>query len=428
MTAAGFPWLFVAFWFYVCLPNPLELDKALLASRFAAPTSAGVLFCMLEAAGLKETWLFKKARILAIFDDLDTILLMIPLKAVIIGMKWELFVVLAVLVGLVVLGYWKLHAFKIYKTWKWTMLYAFLITLLTELVYYLTKNHIEMEAVHLEVLMPAFVIGAIAKEEEHEQGHHTWGTDAEVQSSATNHEREEQINTIISAVFMVLVGLSMPSLFKKDEEETEEDPMKPAAYVFHVFMVSVLMVLGKMFPVVCYRQEADLRTRFALALGMCPRGEVGAGVIVISLALDVKGDAVPIAIISLALNIAMSGGFIFAVTKLVSKTKSDGSVRWRLPRRRTHLLGMKRKRTDLKIQPPPRNVEPAVLVASTAKVSDTAIMDVTPEPESPKQADAVEHAKDKPNPQDSGEGVASEEKEQEIEQIPGFVSEAVEVT
>merc|ERR1719333_1460101 len=108
MTAAGFPWLFVAGWFIWALPSPLSWKEALVMSRFAAPTSAGVLFCMLEAAGLKETWLFKKARVLAIFDDLDTILLMIPLKAILIGIKWELFLVLFVLVALVVFAYKKL--------------------------------------------------------------------------------------------------------------------------------------------------------------------------------------------------------------------------------------------------------------------------------------------------------------------------------
>ena len=39
-------------------------------------------------------------------------------------------------------------------------------------------------------------------------------------------------------------------------------------------------ILGKMFPCVCYRDEADWMTRLALSLGMCPRGEVGAGIIV----------------------------------------------------------------------------------------------------------------------------------------------------
>ena len=50
----------------------------LLLSRFAAPTSAGILFTMLAAAGLRREWIYKKTQVLAIFDDLDTILLMIP--------------------------------------------------------------------------------------------------------------------------------------------------------------------------------------------------------------------------------------------------------------------------------------------------------------------------------------------------------------
>ncbi|MBD3163427.1 MAG: sodium:proton antiporter, partial [Candidatus Eisenbacteria bacterium] len=82
-TAASFPWILVTFYFvFVLLPADFWGDltawkETLLAGRFAAPTSAGVLFSMLAAAGLGATWLFRKARILAIFDDLDTVLLMI---------------------------------------------------------------------------------------------------------------------------------------------------------------------------------------------------------------------------------------------------------------------------------------------------------------------------------------------------------------
>merc|ERR1719261_322752 len=95
--------------------------------------------------------------------------------------------------------------------------------------------------------------------------------------------------------------------------------------------VSILMVIGKMFPVACYRKEANLRTRFALAIGMCPRGEVGAGIILISLDLGIKGEAVGVAIVSLALNMVMTGGFIVLVKQLVStlvmpiRTPSPGS-------------------------------------------------------------------------------------------------------
>lgn len=41
---------------------------------------------MLAAAGLSATWLFAKAHILAIFDDVDTVLLMIPLLMLIVGL------------------------------------------------------------------------------------------------------------------------------------------------------------------------------------------------------------------------------------------------------------------------------------------------------------------------------------------------------
>merc|ERR1719333_941914 len=122
MTAAGFPWLFVAAWFIWALPNPLPWQQALVMGRFAAPTSAGVLFCMLEAAGLKETWLFKKARILAIFDDLDTILFMVPLKAILMGIKWELFLILVIVFLLLGLGYKRMHTYRLPCSWKWTMM------------------------------------------------------------------------------------------------------------------------------------------------------------------------------------------------------------------------------------------------------------------------------------------------------------------
>jgi hypothetical protein len=34
--------------------------------------------------------MFRKARILAIFDDLDTILLMVPLTILLVGFRWQL--------------------------------------------------------------------------------------------------------------------------------------------------------------------------------------------------------------------------------------------------------------------------------------------------------------------------------------------------
>ena len=76
------------------------------------------------------------------------------------------------------------------------------------------------------------------------------------------------------------------------------------------------MNLGKMFPAFCYRNEAHFRTRLALAIGMMPRGEVCAGIIVNAIALGVYGTSITIAVLCLAVNMACVSGFIFAAKTL----------------------------------------------------------------------------------------------------------------
>ena len=89
-------WIFVALYYmFVLLPDIYwssgeAWKENLLLSRFTAPTSAGILFTMLAAAGLKASWVYKKVQVLAIFDDLDTILLMIPLQIMMVGLRWQL--------------------------------------------------------------------------------------------------------------------------------------------------------------------------------------------------------------------------------------------------------------------------------------------------------------------------------------------------
>ena len=62
MATAAFPWIFVALYYmFVLLPDIYwssgeAWKENLLLSRFAAPTSAGILFTMLAAAGLKASW------------------------------------------------------------------------------------------------------------------------------------------------------------------------------------------------------------------------------------------------------------------------------------------------------------------------------------------------------------------------------------
>ena len=60
---------------------------------------------MLAALSLKQSWIYKKIQVLAIFDDLDTILLMIPLQILMIGLRWQMFAIIAIVVVLLAAGW-----------------------------------------------------------------------------------------------------------------------------------------------------------------------------------------------------------------------------------------------------------------------------------------------------------------------------------
>jgi Kef-type K+ transport system membrane component KefB len=347
MTAAGFPWLFCALWFMFALgKHCLPWQEALIAARFAAPTSAGILFTMLEAAGMKKTWIFQKARILAIFDDLDTLLLMVPLKAIYVGAKWELIVDLVFVTILCVLMVTMMHKLRVSISWPAIVCYAAGVAFVCEMVHFLTHSEATdpndlADTIHLEVLLPAFTVGCIIKHEHaSSDGHKIRRLDSLSVASklqlwckkmSTVTIKADTVKMCISAVFMVLVGFSMPALFKKTEsdahrrlggDETEET-MEPGHIALHVLVCSVLMNLGKLFPATQYKKQAPLRTRIALAVAMMPRGEVCAGIIANALALGITGPPMVIAIFCLALNMMMVSGFIFVVKWLVAKDVAE---------------------------------------------------------------------------------------------------------
>jgi Kef-type K+ transport system membrane component KefB len=392
MTAATFPWIFCSLYFMFALGSDYNVPwrHALVAGRFAAPTSAGILFTMLEAAGMSETWLFQKARILAIFDDLDTLLLMVPLKAIIVGVRWELSIDLVWVLLSLVLMYVFLHRLNMSARWYAVAFYALLITAVCEVVHLVTSHDgIDRddlaETVHLEVLLPAFAIGCSIKNENlHEHEHEQKTPDAASSTRPASLSRsmsraltrgakkvrdmrQETFKLVVSAIFMVLVGLSMPSLFNEefsadalasahrrslaastsasgsstgcDESHgsgngtalmgTEDanqtigsdcgggpPPMSAGILVLHVLACTLLMNLGKLFPALCYRDEANFKTRLALAIGMMPRGEVCAGIIVNAIALGTGGECITIAVLCLAVNMTCVSGFIFLVKQL----------------------------------------------------------------------------------------------------------------
>jgi Kef-type K+ transport system membrane component KefB len=294
-TAAGFPWLFCALYFVFVL-GMNSWHEALLLARFSSPTSAGILFSMLAAAGLGATWMFKKARVLAIFDDLDTILLMIPLKILIVGFQWQLGAIVVIIGALLWAAWHYLHRVHLPTSWPWTLLYAALITLICELIYIISLRIDEVAPVQLEVLLPAFVWGCVLA---HPIGHH----------KADAAEKELQANQIIASLFMVLVGLSIPKITLNHIGWME--------LALQVVIITLLSNIGKCFPLFCYRKESTLRERLALSISMFPRGEVGAGVLAVSLGYGLGGIAVVVAVLSLTLNLLLTGIFILSVKVLL---------------------------------------------------------------------------------------------------------------
>lgn len=368
-TAASFPWIMVTLYFvFVLLPPEAwgtlaAWKEMLLAGRFAAPTSAGVLFSMLAAAGLGTTWLFRKARVLAIFDDLDTVLLMIPLKMLMVGLALQLGLVVVVMAAMLATAYVFLHKVRIPVTWTWVMAYAGGITVFSELVYQGSKLIDESVPIHIEVILPAFVLGCIMAYPKASADERLLPRDSHDGHEAIDTPVERRVTTSVAAVFMVLVGLSMPMIPSGGSAlqagaaggqvesaslhgagipaaeaaaaeigavreigriTTAQPPMSWAQIILHVLVITILSNIGKMFPAFCYRKEAHGRERLALAIGMWPRGEVGAGVLVISLSYGIGGPVVTIAMLSLALNLLLTGVFIYIIKRLTRSLPAYG--------------------------------------------------------------------------------------------------------
>ena len=87
----------------------------------------------------------------------------------------------------------------------------------------------------------------------------------------------------------------------------------------HVVIVSALSNVGKLMPLFFYR-DRKFSERLALSIGMFTRGEVGAGVIFIAIGYNLGGPALLISVLTIVLNLILTGGFVMLVKKLALKT------------------------------------------------------------------------------------------------------------
>ena len=324
MFAAAVPWLLIAI-YYIFALMPSEWwgsgdawKETLLLSRFAAPTSAGILFSMLAAMSLQKSWIYQKAQTLAIFDDLDTIILMVPLQVAMIGeLNWQMVAMLVVIFGLFVVGWRYMSRFKMRQTWFAIFTYAVLVYGATYLVYVVTHHFFGAKgAIHIEVLLPAFIFGMVIKNK------HMGG------------KREERAATTISMIFMLLVGMSMPLIDMSGASHVGEGESLVASIpmmsgweiALHVVAVTILSNIGKLVPLFFYH-DRSFTERLALSIGMFTRGEVGAGVIFIALGYNIGGPVLLISVLALVLNLVLTVGFVSIVKYLALKSEKQSKCK-----------------------------------------------------------------------------------------------------
>jgi hypothetical protein len=317
MLAAALPWIFIAvYYIFVIMPSEWwgkgeVWTETLLLSRFAAPTSAGILFSMLAAMNLQKSWIYQKAQTLAIFDDLDTIILMVPLQVAMIGeMNWQMLAMLTVIFLMFFAGWRYMSRLNVSEKWYAIIIYAILVYGSTLFIYAVTDHFFgEKGAIHIEVLLPAFIFGMIINY------HHIGG------------KVEEGVAMTISLIFMLLVGMSMPLIDMGGATTTEGAdsiiatiPMMSGGEIaLHVLAVTLLSNLGKLAPMLFYR-DRSLTERLALSVGMFARGEVGAGVIFIALGYNIGGPILLISVLTLVLNLILTIGFVYIVKHLALKS------------------------------------------------------------------------------------------------------------
>jgi Kef-type K+ transport system membrane component KefB len=219
-----------------------------------------------------------------------------------------------------------LHRWRIPVSWPWVMGYAVVIVGATEIVYHLTKHHGNVP-IHIEVLLPAFVLGCVMMRPE--------GADPHVDDRRSGHQEgpespaEQKASTIVSGAFMLFLTVDAGKSILTDPITAQQPMLGFGTIMLHVLVVTIIANLGKMYPALCYRNVAHRKERLALAVGLWPRGEVGAGIVVISLEYGVGGPIVTVAVLCLAANLLLTGVFIWFVKKLLREVPPEWNARAR---------------------------------------------------------------------------------------------------
>jgi len=310
----------------------IGISECLLLSVFSAPTSAGMLISMLEAANLKHTWVFKKASMLAILDDIDSLVFISFIRIIAIkGNTFDLahFGPVIVTVGLLTIAWFNIHKYRIPHSWPHVLCYAVLIGSAFWGLEYLNIIYKQDKEIHkwlfvLAVLIPSFTLGVLTYDDKLETSQSYKFVDLQ-ELTEEMIEKQERIDSwapwmevLMGCLFMFFVGLSMPAL-------RSLKTMGWLVVSVHVGMINVLMLAGKLLIWLFYAEDADYKQRLALGLAMCPRGEIGASVIIITiqtLKSQISGEYLGLVVLSVIGNLVLSCGLIIYVKQITTTSKT----------------------------------------------------------------------------------------------------------
>ena len=84
---------------------------------------------------------------------------MIPLQILMIGMRWQMFVILVVAILLIWLGWKKMNSFGLRQDWKAILLFSILLFIVIHAIYLISKHFYgESGSIHIEI-RSAFILG-----------------------------------------------------------------------------------------------------------------------------------------------------------------------------------------------------------------------------------------------------------------------------
>ncbi len=94
--------------------------------------------------------------------------------------------------------------------------------------------------------------------------------------------------------------------------------------ILHVVVVTTLSNIGKMVPLFFYR-DRSLTERLALSIGMFTRGEVGAGIIFVSIGYGLGGPLLAISLLTIVANLLLTGFFVLIVKRLALRSDANAA-------------------------------------------------------------------------------------------------------